>query len=254
MSDSKECFFIAPIDDEGTDTRNRTDILMNYIVEEAVEEYDYAVVRSDQMDTPGSITSQIIGKIVNSELVIADLTDHNPNVFYELAVRHATGKPFIQLIQHNQTIPFDISDQRTIHYGLDVQEADQTKNEIQAQIESLESDDNESENPISRSADMQSLRESEDPTDQNLAEVFDEISTLSKKVDSLERALTKESHNPESEDFGSDLIAIPIGENNYTFDSSESLSDHTVAAISQEENISQEKVRKKLSKYGFTLD
>lgn len=60
MSDSKECFFIAPIDDEGTDTRNRTDILMNYIVEEAVEEYDYAVVRSDQMDTPGSITSQII--------------------------------------------------------------------------------------------------------------------------------------------------------------------------------------------------
>lgn len=47
--------------------------------------------------------------------MIADLTGHNPNVFYELAIRHATGKPVIQLIEHNEKIPFDIFDFSTIH-------------------------------------------------------------------------------------------------------------------------------------------
>lgn len=99
MSDDKECFFIAPIGDAESESRERSDKLMEYIVDEAVSDYGYSVTRADQMDQPGSITNQIIEKVVDSELVIADLTEHNPNVFYELAVRHATGEPFIQLIK-----------------------------------------------------------------------------------------------------------------------------------------------------------
>src|SRR6056297_391725 len=110
MSEDKECFFIAPIGDEGSESRERSDKLMEYIVEEAVSDYGYSVTRADLMDEPGSITSQIIQTTVESELVIADLTGHNPNVFYELAVRHATGQPYIQLIESTESIPFDISD------------------------------------------------------------------------------------------------------------------------------------------------
>lgn len=191
MSEDKECFFIAPIGEAGSEIRKRSDKLMTYIVDEAVSEFGYSVLRADQMDQPGSITSQIIQKTVDSDLVIADLTGHNPNVFYELAVRHATGEPYIQLIDSNELIPFDIADLRTIHYGLGVEEAAQAKDEIRSQLVSLRDGEPEFDNPISQSAEMQSLRESTDPTDQNLAEVLQTISKLDRKIERIESNMTK---------------------------------------------------------------
>lgn len=186
MSEDKDCFFIAPIGDDGGETRDRTDKLMEYILEKSVTDFGYSIKRADLLDQPGSITNQIIENIVNSELVIADLTDHNPNVFYELAVRHATGKPCLQLIHSTDTIPFDINDERTISYGLEVEQADKAKKDIRRQLDSLEDDEVDFDNPISRSAEMESLRESGDPTDKNLAEILEMVRRMDKKIDSLE--------------------------------------------------------------------
>jgi len=195
MSNKKECFFITPIDSEGSEVRERSNKVMEYIVEEAVSDYGYSVTRADKMDQPGSITNQVIQKTINSELVIADLTDHNPNVFYELAVRHATGEPYIQLINSNESIPFDISDFRTIRYGLKVDKADQAKEEIRGLLQKLEDEEPEFDNPISASAEMQSLRESADPTDQNLAEILNTMYSLDNRMNQLENLIT----NSESE-------------------------------------------------------
>lgn len=187
MGDTRECFFISPIGDEGSDHRERSNKVMEYIIKEAVSDYGYSVTRADQMDQPGSITSQVIQKTVDSELVIADLTGHNPNVFYELAVRHATGKPYIQLINSSEPIPFDISDLRTIKYGLEVDKADHAKDQIRGLLQSMEDGEPEFDNPISESAEMQSLRESPDPADQNLAEIRETMYMLDNKVDELQR-------------------------------------------------------------------
>lgn len=208
MNDDKECFFIAPIGETGSEIRERSDKLMTYIVDEAVSEFGYSVLRADQMDQPGSITSQIIQKTVDSDLVIADLTGHNPNVFYELAVRHATGEPYIQLIDSSESIPFDIADLRTIHYGLGVEEAAQAKNEIRSQLESLRDGDPEFDNPISQSAEMQSLRESTDPTDQNLAEVLQTISKLDRKIERIESNMTKSDYRPHVETLESNMMEL----------------------------------------------
>lgn len=162
---------------------------MEYIVEKVVSDYGYSVERADQTNEPGSITNQIIDKTVGSDLVIADLTGHNPNVFYELAVRHAAGQPFIQLIESGEDIPFDIKDIRTVRYGLEVKEADQARKRIRSHLESLENEQPEYDNPISRSAKMKSLRESQDPFDQNLAEILQNISELDRTVANLEKAM-----------------------------------------------------------------
>jgi len=199
MSNSKECFFIAPIDDEGSKVRERSDKVMEYIVEEAVSDYGYYVTRADQMDQPGSITNQVIQKTVSSELVIADLTGHNPNVFYELAVRHATGEPYIQLIKSTESIPFDISDLRTIKYGLDVDQADQAKSQIRSLLESLEEGEPEFDNPISESAEMQSLRKSADPTDKNLAEMLQTMYKLDNRMEELEGVIKNSDIHSNSE-------------------------------------------------------
>lgn len=98
--DTRICFVVGPIGDEGSETRRRSDQLLRHIIEPAAKECGYAqIIRADHMPALGVITSQIIESLMDSPLVVADLTEHNPNVFYELAIRHALKKPIVQLIQ-----------------------------------------------------------------------------------------------------------------------------------------------------------
>lgn len=185
MTGSKECFFISPIGDKGSKERERSNKVIKYIIKEALSKYDYSVTRADQMDEPGSITNQVIQKTTDSELVIADLTGHNPNVFYELAVRHATGNPYIQIIHSSETIPFDINDFRTIKYSLEVEGADKAKNKISEQVRLLEESDQAFNNPISQSAELQSLLSSNDPREQHVAKIIERISRIEHNIDQI---------------------------------------------------------------------
>lgn len=108
------CFYIAPIGEEGSDARKHSDLFLGSIVEPAMEPFQLTVVRADSIDKPGIITRQIIDYIMRSRLVIADLSFHNPNVFYELALRHAIKLPIVQLIRTSDKVPFDVNQMRTI--------------------------------------------------------------------------------------------------------------------------------------------
>jgi hypothetical protein len=108
------CFYIAPIGDEGSEARKHSDLFLGSIVEPALEPFQLTVIRADAIDKPGIITRQIIDYIMRSRLVIADLSFHNPNVFYELALRHAVKLPIVQLIRTSDRVPFDVNQMRTI--------------------------------------------------------------------------------------------------------------------------------------------
>jgi hypothetical protein len=60
------------------------------------------------------ITAQVIDHIVRAPLVVADLSFGNPNVFYELGLRHACRKPAVQLIRASDHLPFDVGQFRTV--------------------------------------------------------------------------------------------------------------------------------------------
>jgi hypothetical protein len=98
MAKKKTCFVIAPIGEDGSETRKRSDQILDHIIKPAVTECGYTAVRADKIEKPGVITSQVIQHVVEDDLIVADLTERNPNVFYELAVRHATrrqGEPLV---------------------------------------------------------------------------------------------------------------------------------------------------------------
>jgi hypothetical protein len=114
----KPCFVIAPIGPTGSETRKRSDKVLKHIFRSALEE-KYKVTRADEIDEAGMITSQVLRAVQESHLVVADLTETNPNVLYELAVRHAIEKPVIHLIEPRLSkIPFDIAGFRTIEFDL----------------------------------------------------------------------------------------------------------------------------------------
>lgn len=114
----KTCFLIAPIGTDGTETRRRSDDLLELAIGPALEKFGFAVLRADKIAKPSLITNDVIALVQQSELCIADLSDRNPNVFYEVGRRHETGKPIIQVIEKSQDIPFDLAGIRTIKYDI----------------------------------------------------------------------------------------------------------------------------------------
>jgi hypothetical protein len=85
----KTCFVIGPIGEPGSAIRIEADDFMKYIVSPVLKELDYGEpTRADLLNEPGRITSQIIKLLLEADLVIADLTTNNANVYYELSPRH----------------------------------------------------------------------------------------------------------------------------------------------------------------------
>lgn len=184
--ESKLCFVISPIGEAGSETRTRSDQVLKHIVRPAVEGCGYKAVRADEIDKPGMITSQVIQHVVSDPLVVADLTGTNPNVFYELAVRHAIRKPFIQLIQKSEQIPFDVAGARTIYFDhKDLDSVAAAKDSIKEQIRELEANPQDVETPISISLDLQLLRQSENPEERSLADLVAAVSDLRSGVNQL---------------------------------------------------------------------
>ena len=87
----KTCFVISPIGSDGSDIYKKFKEVLDYIIKPAVEEsgYGLTVIRADDIKQSGSIIKDILQSLLNAHVVIADLTNQNPNVFYELGVRHA---------------------------------------------------------------------------------------------------------------------------------------------------------------------
>ena len=72
--------------------------------------------RADDITVPGRITDQITSAIERADVLIADVTDLNPNVLFELGYGDALGKSIIVLNQRGDATPFDIKDWRQIPY------------------------------------------------------------------------------------------------------------------------------------------
>lgn len=149
----KVCFYISPIGEEGTEQRKHSDFFLHQIVEPAMEGFGLQIVRADAIGKPGMITGQIIEHLVKAKLAIADLSFHNPNVFYELSLRHVCRLPTVQIIRKRDNIPFDLEQFRTIQintddiYGL-YPKLEEYKSEISNQVRKVLEDPEDVDNPI----------------------------------------------------------------------------------------------------------
>ena len=170
--EEKICFVIAPIGSEGSDIRKRSDQVFRHIILPIAARHGYRAIMAHQMSKPGSITTQIVEQILSAPLVVADLTGHNANVLYELAIRHVVRKPVVQIIQNGKALPFDIAAQRTIQLDLkDPDSVDAAKNELSKQIASVEKDPTQVDSPISVAVDLGVLRSSTNSVDATLIEI-----------------------------------------------------------------------------------
>ncbi|RYD80613.1 MAG: hypothetical protein EOP84_11855 [Verrucomicrobiaceae bacterium] len=189
---SKSCFIISPIGDEGSEVRKRADQILRHVINPAVNNCGYESVRADKIAEPGMITSQVIQHIIEDPLVIADLTGANPNVFYELALRHAVRRPLVQLIQKGDKIPFDVAGMRTIPVDhTDLDSVDEARRAIEQQIKAVEGKSPaQIDSPVSVSLELQHLKQSENPEDRSVAQMLSLMSDLQLQVANLTKTIS----------------------------------------------------------------
>ena len=85
-------------------------------IKSACETGGYRPLRVDEIYGPNPITSDIFSTIVQSKLVISDLSERNPNVLYETGLAHALNRDVIMIVQNEDDIPFNVHHLRHLSY------------------------------------------------------------------------------------------------------------------------------------------
>jgi hypothetical protein len=192
---SKKCFVVSPIGPPASEIRERSDKVFEFLLKPILNELGYDAIRADMINHPGSITLQVVEHLVNDELIIADLTGCNPNVLYELAVRHTIGKPFIQIMNSNEKLPFDIGQNRTIFFDHnELASTEKFKKSLREQIASVEKDPDNVSDPVSNFLALQEIKVSKNPASQITADVYERLEKYSENFQTIQNGIEELLH------------------------------------------------------------
>jgi hypothetical protein len=189
-----ECFFVAPIGKEGTDLRKRSDGVRDFIVKPAVQGLGLTVLRADDLAKPGQITLQAIEHVLRAKAVVADLTFANPNVFYELAVRHTARLPVVLIAADGEidALPFDIQQMRVIGFDhQDLASAARARDQIAQHLSQAVAGAVDS--PIATVLNLEALEQGTS-VERTLAELVTRVDELSRSHTALAKSLRAKRH------------------------------------------------------------
>lgn len=183
---TKFCFIVTPIGPDNSEIRRSTDGLLRAVLEPVLRDKGYDVEVAHEIDTPGSITDQVINRILESELVVANLTGLNPNVMYELAIRHCAALPVIVVADKNTNLPFDIVAERTIFYSNDMHGVVDLAANLRRVVDGIEGKDVGVDNPVYRARRSKVIKDelmSKESGDANIAKfIIDKLDGLESMV------------------------------------------------------------------------
>ena len=175
----RRCFVITPIGEPSSPERHHADWVLNFAISPVLGSRGYEVFRSDKIKDPGIITDSIFEHIIQDQICIADLSFLNPNVFYELGVRHALNLPTIHIAHNKIRLPFDAAPQNTVFFNLeDYYSLENLKSEIDALISTIESSEYVVSNPMTHARGRLKIREHGDSRDKMVLDLIERVERL----------------------------------------------------------------------------
>lgn len=194
----RQVFVISPIGEAGSEVRRRADQVLRHIIFPTMTQCGFnedEVVRADTISKPGAITQQIVSAIINADLIIADLTGLNANVFYELAIRHFINKPYVQICDVNTLIPFDIKDQRTIMFDYkDLDSVEVTKKQLAQFTRSAIEEPGSCINPFQAVLNTENYLRSEKENKEKIEHLSDSFTTVTHQVNEIVSKMTNDEY------------------------------------------------------------
>lgn len=154
----KRCFIITPIGETNSEIFRKAKGVIDSVIKPVLRLHGFEDIKpAYEIIESGMIGNQIIDRIVNDDLVVANLTGNNPNVMYELAIRHATAKPIIHICEKGTVLPFDIKDNRTAFFSDDMLGVQELQKEFEKYVIGLSYDREYRDNPIYNGIQMTNL-------------------------------------------------------------------------------------------------
>ena len=105
----KAAFVLMPFD-------SSLDDIYLYGIQEVFKKRGYSCTRMDETLFSGQIIREILRRIRESDVIVAEMTDKNANVYYEVGYAHGLGKQPILISNEAKTLPFDLSGYKHIEY------------------------------------------------------------------------------------------------------------------------------------------
>lgn len=186
----KTAFVIMPIKKEETDEHEHFLTIYSKYVKPILGEFQYEIIRVDEDIVPGPIDKKLVNYLATSDLVIADLSTLNPNVFYELGIRHALkAKGTILIVDDSITphIPFNVHNYTTIHFNQEAKGLGKLMEKLRKTIKELQTSNITSDNPIYDWIDGQKAR--------NRVDSSGEVINYSQLIDILDHAKFEADNN-----------------------------------------------------------
>lgn len=137
----KKCFVLMPFADQYREVYQE-------VYKPVCERSGMDCWRVDELARPGSITRDIVEGILDADVVIADLTSRNPNVFYELGIAHSVGNKTIMTTQGIADVPFDIANYRVLIYEQTIRGSKKLAGELERAIHELLAALDRTNNPL----------------------------------------------------------------------------------------------------------
>jgi hypothetical protein len=120
--------------------------IYNHVFEPALKDLGWHCERA--APTTGSLIASIVERLNAATVVLADLTDRNANVFYELGVRHSISLRTIMVSQHADHVPSDLKGYWYINYGITPARVAQFRTDLQRVLSEIEKAPDRNDNPV----------------------------------------------------------------------------------------------------------
>ncbi|MHB8104173.1 MAG: uridine kinase family protein [Dehalococcoidales bacterium] len=115
------------------------DKVYHQAIKPAITECGYKTIRADDTPGPANAQSEIVRAIIKADYIIAEISEHSPNVFYELGISHCVNNKTIIITTDTKEIPFDLGVSRVIPYSATRDGLRLLKSDLERAIHSLES-------------------------------------------------------------------------------------------------------------------
>ncbi len=183
---AKTCFLVFTNYDEGTKEYQIADEKLHLLIKPVLDELGYQCTRADERYQVGVITPKTIKGLINSDLVIFDISDFNPNIFYELAIRNAIKKPVIILKAPFQGQLYDINQDYVISFDMNNPDLwKRAKAKLATQILEVENNAKSSESILSEFGFSSNLI-GKNPSEFEFLSIVDDLKSQIKRLKSLE--------------------------------------------------------------------
>ena len=179
----KKCFIITPIGDSNSVIFRKAKGVIESVIRPVLQKNGFNDIKAAyEINISVMITTQIINRIIDDDLVIVNLTGNNPNVMYEMCLRHVVAKPIIHICENGTILPF-IKDSRTIFYENDMLGVSELKESLKRFLVEIDYGVDYSDNPIYTAYKFGNLLKMSNGTEKEteiklLLDILDSISDL----------------------------------------------------------------------------